>query len=88
MALRCFARFSVLLLCVATTASVAQDYPTKAVRLIIPFSPGGGADITGRLLARKLGEMHGQQVVVDNRAGAGTVIGSDILAKSPPDDRH
>jgi tripartite-type tricarboxylate transporter receptor subunit TctC len=55
------------------------------MRLIIPVAPGGGTDILGRLMARKLSEMYGQQVVVDNRPGAGTVIGSDLLAKSPPD---
>jgi tripartite-type tricarboxylate transporter receptor subunit TctC len=55
------------------------------MRLIIPVAPGGGTDILGRLMARKLSEMYGQQVLVDNRPGAGTVIGSDLLAKSPPD---
>ena len=63
----------------------AQDYPAKPVRLIVPVAPGGGTDILGRLIARKLGELFGQQIVVDNRPGAGTVIGSDLLAKSPPD---
>ena len=78
-------RLLVLLFAVAVTTAIAQEYPSRSVRLIIPFTPGGGTDIMGRLLARKLGEMFGQQVVVDNRPGAGTVIGSDLLAKSPPD---
>lgn len=63
----------------------AQPYPSKTVRLIVPFTPGGGTDIVGRLLAAKLTETLGQQVIVDNRPGAGTVIGSDLLAKSAPD---
>ena len=63
----------------------AQPYPSRTVRLIVPFTPGGGTDIVGRLLAAKLAETLGQQVIVDNRPGAGTVIGSDLLAKSAPD---
>ena len=78
-----FLRLLLPLLCIAGAA--AQDYPSRPLRLIIPVAPGGGTDILGRLLARKLGEMYGQQVVVDNRPGAGTVIGSDLLAKSAPD---
>ena len=78
-----FLRLLLPLLCIASVA--AQDYPSRSLRLIIPVAPGGGTDILGRLLARKLGEMYGQQVVVDNRPGAGTVIGSDLLAKSAPD---
>ena len=80
-----FWRALVLLFPVAAPTALAQDYPARSLRLIVPFTPGGGTDIMGRLLARKLGEMFGQQVVVDNRPGAGTVIGSDLLAKSPPD---
>ena len=78
-----FLRLLLPLLCIAGAA--AQDYPSRPLRLIIPVAPGGGTDILGRLLARKLSEMYGQQVVVDNRPGAGTVIGSDLLAKSAPD---
>ena len=73
-------RWLLLLLVSPVLAAIAQDYPSKSSRLIIPFTPGGGTDIMGRLLARKLGELFGQQVVVDNRPGAGTVIGSDLLA--------
>ena len=65
--------------------AVAQNYPVKPVRLVVPSSPGGGTDIVGRVVAQKLGESLGQQVIVDNRAGAGTMIGNEIVAKSPPD---
>ena len=63
----------------------AQGYPAKPVRIIVPFSPGGATDIVTRLLAQKLAEMWGQQVVADNRAGASGNIGGELVAKSPPD---
>src|SRR5262245_17214618 len=63
----------------------AQAYPAKPVRIIVPFSPGGGTDIVTRLLAQKLTEMWGQQVVADNRAGASGNIGGELVAKSPAD---
>ena len=65
--------------------AAAAEYPARPIRLIVPFPPGGGNDIVGRLVAAKLGEGLGQQVVVDNRGGAGGTIGSDIAAKAPPD---
>lgn len=67
------------------SGALAQSYPAKPIRLIVPSSPGGGTDITGRIIAQKLTELLRQQVVVDNRAGAGTRIGNEIVAKSPPD---
>ena len=69
----------------AALPATAQNYPNRAIRLVVPSSPGGGTDITGRIVAQKLSEQLGQQVVVDNRAGAGTIIGNDIVAKAPPD---
>jgi tripartite-type tricarboxylate transporter receptor subunit TctC len=63
----------------------AQSYPNRPVRLVVPFSPGGAADVPGRILTQKLSEALGQQVVVDNRPGAGSTIGADQVAKAPPD---
>ena len=77
--------FAALLGVSAAAAAFAQDYPMRTIRFIAPTSPGGTSDILSRMLAPKLSEGLGQQVVVDNRAGAGTSIGSAIVAKSPPD---
>src|SRR5262245_23487704 len=74
------------LLLALSTAAAAQDYPTKPVRLIIPFPPGGSNDVVGRLIATHLSERLGKQVVVDNRgAGAGGVVGSEVAANAPRD---
>jgi tripartite-type tricarboxylate transporter receptor subunit TctC len=68
------------------TVAVAQTpYPAKTIRMIVPFPPGGGNDIVGRLLAQGLAEGLGHQVIVDNRGGAGGTIGTDVTAKAPPD---
>lgn len=69
----------------ASTAALAQTYPVKPIRLIVPWPAGGGADIIGRTLAVKLGEAFGQQIVVENRAGAAGIIGTEAAAKAAPD---
>jgi tripartite-type tricarboxylate transporter receptor subunit TctC len=74
-----------LLMTCGAAAAIAQAYPAKPVRMIVPFPAGGATDIVGRLIAQKLTEAWGQQVIVDNRGGAGGTIGSDVAAKSPPD---
>ena len=63
----------------------AENYPQRAVRLIVPYPPGGAGDIVGRMLSAKLTEALGQQVVVDNRGGGGQIIATEITAKAPPD---
>jgi tripartite-type tricarboxylate transporter receptor subunit TctC len=67
------------------TLASAQTYPQKPIRFILPFPPGGGTDTLGRIVGQKLGESLGQQVVIDNRPGAGANIGAELAAKSPPD---
>ena len=77
--------FVAALLAIPAGAPLAQAYPAKPVRMVVPFPAGGATDIVGRLVAQKLSEAWGQQVIVDNRGGAGGTIGSDIAAKSAPD---
>jgi tripartite-type tricarboxylate transporter receptor subunit TctC len=69
----------------ACPAALAQGYPSKPVRIVVGVPPGGGTDILGRMLARKLTDALGQQFVVENRPGAGTVLGAEVVAKSAPD---
>ena len=76
---------SVIFTLLACAGASAQDYPARAVRLIVPFAAGGNADIIARIVGQKLGEALKQQVIVDNRAGANGVIGSEVAAKAPPD---
>ena len=73
------------LLLVFSTPAVAQDYPSKPLRLIIPFAPGGSVDIVARLAAQKLGDRLGKQVLAENRAGAGGIIGLELAIAAPPD---
>lgn len=65
--------------------AAAQNYPTRPVRLVVPSSPGGGTDISARIIAPDLSKLLGQQVVVENRPGAGTMIGGEVVAKAAPD---
>jgi tripartite-type tricarboxylate transporter receptor subunit TctC len=74
-----------LLPCAGTAFGQAASYPSKPVRLILPYPPGGSTSVTGRLLGQKLTEAWGQQVIVDNRPGGNTIIGSEALVRSPPD---
>jgi tripartite-type tricarboxylate transporter receptor subunit TctC len=74
-----------LLVVVATVAIAQPSYPNRPIRFIVPFAPGGGTDFMARLVSQKLGERLGQPLVVENRAGAGGAIGSNLVAKSTPD---
>ena len=67
------------------TGAFAQNYPAKPVRVVLPFPAGSGADVVTRIVTQKLSEAWAQPVVVDNRPGAGSIIGTDIVAKAPPD---
>ncbi len=70
---------------IAIPPVAAQNYPTRPVRFIVPFAPGGNTDVQGRLIAAKLSEIWNQQIVVDNRGGAGGTLGVEILSKAPAD---
>jgi tripartite-type tricarboxylate transporter receptor subunit TctC len=74
-----------LLLALASVAAAADDYPTKPVRMIVPFPPGGSNDVVGRLVAQQLGNILGQQVFVDNRGGAGGIVGTEAASRAAPD---
>ena len=78
-------KYLFLLIFFNPVTTLAQAYPSKSVRLVVPFAAGGSTDIVARTLAPRLTEMWGQTVVVDNRPGGSTVIGTEIVAKSPPD---
>jgi tripartite-type tricarboxylate transporter receptor subunit TctC len=80
-------RFIAAGLCIAALSvpAVAQNYPIRSIRLIVPLAPGGGNDTAARVVGHRLAEAMGQQVVVDNRPGGGGVVASEIVAKAPPD---
>jgi tripartite-type tricarboxylate transporter receptor subunit TctC len=78
-------RWLALLLAFCVSAAGAQGYPSRPVRLIVPFAPGGFTDVVARILSQKLSLAMGQQFVVENKAGAGSTIGSDFVAKAAPD---
>src|SRR3974390_1712693 len=63
----------------------AQEWPARALTMVVPFAPGGGADVLGRIVGRRLSELLGQQVVIENVGGAGGMIGSLRVARAPPD---
>ncbi len=71
--------------CVVATPALADTFPDKPIKLVVPFTPGGSTDVLGRLLAKKLTDTLNVSVVVENRAGAGTIVGADYVAKSAPD---
>jgi tripartite-type tricarboxylate transporter receptor subunit TctC len=92
MKLRCSLPFLLVTLAFSTSASQAQTaaqtasrFPTKSIRLIVPFPPGGSNDILGRFMGQKLTERLSQQVIIDNRGGADGIIGTELAAKAPPD---
>jgi tripartite-type tricarboxylate transporter receptor subunit TctC len=77
--------FAAALLAIPAAFAQAPTYPTKPVKLVVPFSPGGASDLTARTLAQKMGESLGQAIVVENKPGANGVVGIESVAKSPPD---
>jgi tripartite-type tricarboxylate transporter receptor subunit TctC len=72
-------------LLVAGACGAADNYPNRPIRMVVPFAPGGGSDVVGRITAQKLTDVFGQTVVVDNRPGAASMLGTDLVAKSQPD---
>ncbi len=78
-------RIAIALLCAVALPASAQTYPTRSVKIIVPFGVGGPADIYARFVGSRLGDVMGQPFVVENRPGGGAVVGSDAVAKSPPD---
>jgi tripartite-type tricarboxylate transporter receptor subunit TctC len=71
--------------CFCAQGTLADDYPSRPIRLIVPYAPGGGADSVARVVAKRVGETIGQPIVIENRAGAGSIIGTDMVAKAEGD---
>jgi tripartite-type tricarboxylate transporter receptor subunit TctC len=63
----------------------AQDFPSKSIKIVVPYAPGGGADSVARIVAKKVGENIGQPIVIENKGGAGSIVGTDLVAKAEPD---
>ncbi|HEY0224507.1 MAG TPA: tripartite tricarboxylate transporter substrate binding protein [Pseudolabrys sp.] len=78
-------RLSLLLLCLAAWPAMAADYPAKPIRMVVPFAPGGGTDVLGRIIGQRLSEQWGQAVIVENQPGASGGIGTRAAAKAEPD---
>ncbi|SKA35825.1 Tripartite-type tricarboxylate transporter, receptor component TctC [Enhydrobacter aerosaccus] len=90
--MRCVGKRTIVsLLCAALLAPAlgqtaeAADYPSHPIRLVVPYAPGGGADAVARIVAKKVGESIGQAIVIDNKGGAGAIVGTEIVAKAEPD---
>ena len=79
------AAVAAILFACAASGVLAQNFPTRPIRMVVPFAPGGNVDINARAVAPALGQLLGQQIIVDNRAGASGIIGTDAVAKSPGD---
>jgi tripartite-type tricarboxylate transporter receptor subunit TctC len=82
--MRCILSLIVMALC-PTLLHAAEQFPTRPVRIVVPFPAGGPSDILARMMAPKLTAVWGQQIIIDNRPGGGTIIGTDLVAKAPPD---
>ena len=82
---RAFTALAAAVMCIYVGAACAQAYPVKPIRIIVPYAPGGSTDVLFRIFAPKLSEVLGQTAVIDNRPGAASTIGLDMVAKSPPD---
>src|SRR4051812_38425960 len=79
------AALAVVMAACSSAAVRAQDFPARPIKVVVPFSPGGAVDGPMRVIAQELGKRLGQQIVVENRPGAGATIGAEMVAKSPPD---
>jgi tripartite-type tricarboxylate transporter receptor subunit TctC len=81
--------FAFALQCLAASSfgagAFAADYPSRPIRLVVPYAPGGGADSVARIVAKRVSETIGQPIVIDNKGGAGSILGTDIVAKAEPD---